>query len=130
MEEMILGVSKGNARTPLTRKLRLDNDEAPAMDEREYLSILGKVSFEASSTRPDLSWAHSWLSSGSKTRTFQMKQEAEHTLRYMRSTTGWGLLYHSGEDALKLTMYVDASYSQGEHYCSGWVAVEGKVAES
>ena len=59
-----------------------------------------------------------------------MKQEAERTLRYMRSTAGWGLLYHGGEGALKLTMYVDTSYSKGEHCCSGWVAVLGGAAIS
>ena len=96
MEETILGVSKGNAPTPLTPKLRLDDDEAPTMDEREYSTIVGKVSYNA---RPDLSWAHSWLSSGSKMHTLEMKQEAERTLRYMRSTTGWGLLYHGGKNA-------------------------------
>ena len=100
------------------------------MDETSYLSLAGKISYAACSTRPDLSWPYSWISSGNKQRTFQMVQEAERCLRYMKSTPSLGLLYQGGETNLKLTMYVDASYRQGEHCNTGYVAVLGGAAVS
>ena len=123
-------LSPGSTRTPLTPQLRLDTDTTPAMGETEYLSVVGKVSYAAVSTRPDLSWAHSWLSSGVRKRSLQYVQEAGKTLHYMRATASQGLLYSGGEDNLHLVMYVDASYKRGEHCHTGWVAVLGGAAVS
>ena len=131
--EATAATSKGHARTPLTPKLQGDpysGSDLPAMDETSYLSLAGKISYAACSTRPDLSWPYSWISSGNKQRTFQMVQEAERCLRYMKSTPSLGLLYQGGETNLKLTMYVDASYRQGEHCNTGYVAVLGGAAVS
>ena len=131
--EATAGISKGHARSPLTPKLQedpLSDQDSPAMDETSYLSLAGKISYAACSTRPDLAWPYSWISSGNKQRTFQMVQEAERCLRYMKCTPSLGLLYQGGETNLKLTMYVDASYRQGEHCNTGYVAVLGGAAVS
>ena len=48
----------------------------------------------------------------------------------MRSTATYGLLYQGGEAALKLTMYVDASYRSEEYCPCGYVAVLGGAAVS
>ena len=93
------------------------------MGETEYSSIVGKVSYAAVGTRPDLSWAHSWLSSGVRMRSLHYVQEAGKTLHYMRVTASQGLLCSRGEDGLHIVMYVDASYKRGEHCHTGWVAV-------
>ena len=89
------------------------------MGETENLSVLGKVAYAAVSTRPDVSWAHYWLSSGVRKRPLQYVQEAGKTLLYMRATASQGLLHSGGEDNLHLVMYIDATYKQGEHCHTG-----------
>ena len=77
----------GSAHTPLTFNLRLDHDASPAaVDRTTYLSKVGRVSYASAGAHPDLTFPHSWLSSGNQQRTLQFDQEAERMLRYMRET--------------------------------------------
>ena len=47
---------------------------------------------------------------------------------YMKGTSGLGLLYHGGGEALKLEVFSDASYQAGERGQTGWVATLGGAA--
>ena len=81
-------------------------------------------------TRPDLTFTHSWLSSGNQQRTLQFDQEAERTLRYMRDTQYIGLMYHGGEEALVLRGYCDAGVTLYEQCTTGCVTLPSVAQQS
>ena len=70
IQETTEGLQGGTVRTPLTDRLRLEPNAPPYKTVTEYLSRVGKISFAAHSTRPDLAWAHSWLARGNTQHTF------------------------------------------------------------
>ena len=128
IQETTEGTHSGTVRTPLTDRLRLDPNASSYKTVTKYLSIVGKISYAAHSTRPDLAWAHSWLARGNTQHTFQMFQEAERAMIYMKGTAGLGLLYQGGEQALRLEVFSDASYQAGERGQTGWIATLGGAA--
>ena len=129
VEQSTAAVGDGSAVTPLTFGLRLDaEDVTPAEQQTTYLSKVGKLSYAATCTRPDLSFAHSWLAGGNDLRTLQYSQELERTLRYMKDTSQFGLLFEGGETGLQLQAYCDAGVQLHNYCTTGFVITFGGAA--
>ena len=129
LEQVSAAVGDGCAITPLTHGLRIDSDDTTyAEGQTSYLSKVGRISYAAGGTRPDLAFAHSWLAGGNQIRTLQYSQELERTMRYMKDTATFGLLYQGGEEQLVLQAYCDAGVELHNHCTTGFVVTFGGAA--
>ena len=62
---------------------------------KAYQSLVGRLTWLSTNTRPDLSTAVSFLSSYSSCPAQQHLEAALYVVRYLRSTTSQGIAYHS-----------------------------------
>ena len=129
VEQATAAVGGGSAVTPLTFCLRIDADDVtPAVPQTPYLSAVGKLSYASIGTRPDVTFALSWLAGGNNSRTLQYSQELERTLRYLKETSQFGLLYQGGEQALQLRAYCDAGVQLYNYCTTGFMITFGGAA--
>ena len=86
-------------KTPMETKLVLtkpDNDEISGV--LEYQSLVGSLMNAMLGTRPDLSYAVSTLSKFNPEPAEEHQAAAKSTLRYLKETKGYGLLYEGETD--------------------------------
>ena len=81
------------------------------IDQTEFRSIIGKFNYLASTTRPDLSYAVSYLSQFIQCPHAEHTAAAEDVLRYLAGTPSLGLTFRRRPD-MKLVGYVDADWAQ------------------
>ena len=108
------------ARTPLPTNYndKQSNDEEPASSEpcdAPFGSLVGKLLYAATCTRPDIATAVSMLCSHMKSPTKVQWQAAKHVLRYLKATATVVIQY-TGKDAY-LSAYSDASYATDPIKC-------------
>jgi len=96
--------------TPIDLKHILDNDEERVTtDKGQYQRLVGKLIYLAH-TRPDIAYAVSVVSQFMHNPKDSHLQAVYRLLRYLKSTTGKGILYKKHEN-LKLECYTDADYA-------------------
>ena len=79
-----------------TPSATVDKDDQAFVRRREaYQSLVGRLTWLATNTRPDLSTAVSFLASYSSCPAPQHLEAALYVVRYLRSTTSQGIAYHS-----------------------------------
>lgn len=91
-----------------------------------YHSLVGSLQWLAHTTRPDISYAVSQLSSFSAAWTIDHWTKAEHVLRYLRHTQHQGIQYNSPDKTV--TLYSDSDFSQcptTRRSVTGYVAAMG-----
>lgn len=101
------------APTPLPLKIDEYCAEAlkPYEDIREYQSIVGSLIYISTSTRPDISYAVSYLSKKLHKPSKQHYQLAKRVLRYLKGTIKLCLIFKV-EEKVNLEVYCDASYAE------------------
>lgn len=90
---------------PLNHKLRII-DSPPYPDPTHYRSLVGKLNF-LTHTRPDLSYSIQSLSQHMQSPTYAHFEALSHTLGYLSTTMGQGILL-SSSDQLTLQAYSDS----------------------
>ena len=79
-----------------TQPATIDKEDQAFVRRREaYQSLVGRLTWLSTNTRPDLSTAVSFLSSYSSCPAQQHLEAALYVVRYLRSTTSQGIAYHS-----------------------------------
>jgi hypothetical protein len=79
-----------------TLSATVDEDDQAFVRRREaYQSLVGRLTWLSTNTRPDLSTAVSFLASYSSCPAQQHLEAALYVVRYLRSTTSQGIPYHS-----------------------------------
>lgn len=88
--------------TPYRSGLPIDSLPSPAPDDPDlkrrtkvYQGIVGSINWLAQCTRPDVSPALTFLASYSNAPSAQHYQAAIHVLKYLYSTSDYGISYHS-----------------------------------
>ena len=78
----------------------------------EYQSMIGSILYAALTTRPDIAFAVSELSRFNSCPTRLHYKAARHTIRYLATTSNWGLQFKADCDPtlLKPEIWVDASW--------------------
>lgn len=95
--------------TPLPLQLKLHSNDSPLYsDPTQYRSLVGKLNF-LTHIRPDLSFAVQVLSQYMQQPTELHFQALRHTLNYVYSTSGQGILLQ-GSNALHLHAYSDSDW--------------------
>ena len=134
LEKVLERFNMGNAKpvtTPLSSHFKLTAKQCPTSDvEKEqmqevpYASAVGSVMYAMVCTRPDLAYAVSMVSR------FMANPGKEHwsamkwILRYIRGTTGVGILYSRDASAGQLVGYADSDYSgdlDGRRSTTGYI---------
>ena len=78
----------------------IDEDDKYFVKRREaYQSLVGRLTWLATNTRPDISTAVSFLASYNSCPNKQHYEAALYVVRYLRSTVSQGIAYHSSESA-------------------------------
>ncbi|XP_062104486.1 secreted RxLR effector protein 161-like [Humulus lupulus] len=103
---------------PLAGHFILSSEQSPKddmskrkMEEIPYAKAIGSVMYAMISTRPDIAYVVSTLSR------FMSNPGEDHwkglkwLLRYLKTTSDYGLKFEKGGDDLKLEGYVDADYA-------------------
>lgn len=122
------------AKSPLPSKTILvpgSEEEIRAAADLPYHSLVGSLQWLAHTTRPDISYAVSQLSSFSAAWTIDHWTKAKHVLRYLRYTQHQGIQYDSPDK--RAVMYSDSDFSQcstTRRSVTGYVATMGGGAVS
>lgn len=106
-------------------------DEIAAAAELPYQSLVGSLQWIAHTTRPDIAYAVSQLSSFNASWTIDHWTKAKHVLRYLRFTQHHGIRYDSANKTL--SMFSDSDFSQcpsTRRSITGYVATMGGGAVS
>lgn len=99
-----------NAVTPLPLNVKLTMNEGDLFGNAElYRSLVGKLNF-LTNTRPDLSYYVQVLSQFLQSPGDQHYQALLHTLRYLKHTTGQGILLKAS-DTLTLQAFSDSDWT-------------------
>ena len=95
--------------TPLPLNLKLSSDDSPRYSDPElYRSLVGKLNF-LTNTRPDLAYSVQTLSQFMHHPTISHHQALQHTLHYVHSTAGQGIMLKAGTQ-LTLHAYSDSDW--------------------
>jgi hypothetical protein len=103
--------------TPMDSASRLRAVEPGTMnsspcDQQHYQSIVGSIMYAMQGTRPDFAYTMSALSRFNANPTTTHKGAAKRALRYMRSTTDYGITYDEQQvQDLVLTGYADSDWA-------------------
>ena len=96
--------------TPLPQNLKLHQDEGELYSEPSYYrKMVGKLNF-LTHTRPDLAYTVQHLSQFMQTPRLPHINALHHTLRYVASTSGQGILIQ-GSDKLTLQAFSDSDWA-------------------
>lgn len=109
----------GKFTTPSDSNLFVIDDTSPALSEsksKAFHSVMAKVLYLATKTRPDLLTEISFLSSRVTACTEQDWAKLRRMVSYLSVTKHYGLFYHHNRPAA-ITAYVDASF--GTHMYDG-----------
>ena len=97
----------------------------------EYQSMIGSLMYAVIGTRPDLAHTVTVLSQFSSSPNQIYLQAAKRTLRYLKGTMDWKLLYPKAQnDSIGLMCYSDASYGSSlddRRSYSGYIILLGGV---
>jgi len=102
------GINYNPSVTPYRSGCPIDAIESATIDEEDtdfvrrretYQSLVGRLTWLAMCTRPDLATAVSFLASYSSCPAKQHLEAALYVVRYLRSTTSQGIAYHSSASA-------------------------------
>lgn len=89
------------AHTPLPSGLELSSksteDGGETMEKRPYQQLIGSLLYLENTTRPDISYAVSYLLRFMSNPTTNMWTSAKYVLRYLKGTSGYGLRYPKDE---------------------------------
>ena len=103
--------------TPLEPSVKLTLKDSPVddigkarMEQFPYRQVVGKLMYLAVCTRPDICQAVSELSRFNNNPGMRHWEGAQRVLRYLKGTSGVGLLYSHGESS-DIWGYVDASHT-------------------
>ena len=95
---------------PMESKLRLTKDEqGEPVNATNYRKLVGSLRYLVH-TRPDLNFSIGVVSRYMQNPKQSHYAAIKHILRYVKGTTGYGLMYHRGGDGM-LVGYSDSSYS-------------------
>lgn len=95
--------------TPLTKGYQLEDTEE-IVTNLPYRQLIGTVMFVATLTRPDISYATSYLSQYLDRPTKSLWIQAKRVLRYLKGTMNIGLLYKKSKTTL-IETYSDADWA-------------------
>ncbi|GAB5371106.1 hypothetical protein AAMO2058_001551200 [Amorphochlora amoebiformis] len=96
--------------TPMAPSVKLTKDEeGPGVDQEKYRSIIGKIAYLATCTRPDLAYTVSKLSRYLNDPKRSHMLAVEYALRYIKRTLHYGLRFTNAGTDMK--MYVDADHA-------------------
>mmetsp|Transcript_1257 Transcript_1257/g.2126 ORF Transcript_1257/g.2126 Transcript_1257/m.2126 type:complete len:203 (+) Transcript_1257:2168-2776(+) len=96
--------------TPMAPSVRITKDEeGPGSDQERYRSIVGKIAYLATCTRPDLAYTVSKLSRYLNNPKRSHMLAVMYALRYIKRTSDYGLRFPQGETTME--MYVDADHA-------------------
>lgn len=116
------------AGTPLESK-EIAGDDSPLPDSTPYKSLIGKLLYASSCTRPDITMAVSHLSRFMAKPQVKHWDQAKRILRYLKGTAHYGLTYGAA-GSVTPEFFQDASYADEEGALSrtGLVAMLGGAA--
>lgn len=104
--------------TPIIKKGKEDENEdknkkGEINTDIPYQQLIGSLMYLSVCTRPDISYAISYLSQFNKNPTNEMWQQAKRVLRYLKGTKEKGLLYKKSEnsDVIVFTGFIDADWA-------------------
>lgn len=91
-------------------------DESPELSQAKkqlYQQLIGALMYAALGTRPDISFALQLLSRSLASPTIMHLTAAQHVLRYLKTTSTYGIVYLKGKqgDGDELLVYCDADYA-------------------
>ena len=114
--------------TPMESKDIAGNSD-PLPDSKPYKSLIGKLLYASSCTRPDITMAVSHLSRFLAKPQVKHWDQAKRVLRYLKGTSNLGLTYGKSRD-IKPIFFQDASYADEDGALSrtGFVALLGGAA--
>lgn len=97
---------------PMEHKVTLDKDEGGiTVDPTEYRSIVGGLRY-LTNTRPDISFAVGVMSRYMEAPTTKHLQLVKGILRYIKGTTGFGLIYGRSKGELNIMGYSDSDLAR------------------
>ena len=116
------------ASTPLESK-DIAGDDTPLSDPSQYQSLIGKLLYASSCTRPDITMAISHLSRFMAKPQVKHFDQAKRVLRYLKGTAHFSLCYSSGGQITPI-FYQDASYADedGARSRTGFVVIMAGAA--
>lgn len=98
-------------RTPLEPNVKLSSAKGETNEEKlPYQQLIGTLMYLSVTTRPDISFAVSYLSQFNISHTQEHWSAAKRILRYLKGTMDLGLVYSKVENC-KLVGYVDADWA-------------------
>ncbi|CAL8134718.1 unnamed protein product [Orchesella dallaii] len=101
---------------PMAAGLQLETAEKCAGNAYEYQNLIGSLLFISRVTRPDISYAVSYLSRFLTSYDEQHWNAAKNILRYLKNTKHMGILYKaSNSDGNALVGYSDADYASDKN---------------
>lgn len=89
-----------------------DKEDCGKIDGKEYRSVVGKLNYLASTTRPDLTFSVSYLSQFNQCPHPEHMSAVQTVLRYLAGTSDRGIKYSSEKVDTKLIGFVDADWAQ------------------
>lgn len=97
-------------KTPIEPNLHLERGSSEPTD-KPYRELIGSLMFLTLGTRPDLSFATSYLSRYQEGATEEHFNYLKRVLRYLRGTSELKLVYKSNENSQPISSYVDSDYA-------------------
>ena len=102
-------VDGNESKYPACANLMHESENHDVVDEKDYLSLVMKIMFIATRSRPDILFATVTLASRSTTHLAVDYDRLIKILRYLNGTRDKGLRYHNA-GKIKLRMFVDAGF--------------------
>lgn len=96
-------------KTPMVRGFQVDLSEE--IIDVPYRELIGSLMFISTSTRPDITYATSYLSQFLDKPAKSAWKEAKRVLRYLNMTKTYGLNYTKNSDVVKVKTYSDADWT-------------------
>ena len=115
-------------KTPSDPNVILGLEGGNSVDNTEYRSIIGSLFHIANCSRPDLSFAVSYVSRFQTKPTNLELTAAKRVLQYLNATKDEGLYYEKSDlNEFTIKVYVDASFApNGGKSTSGWIVFLNK----
>lgn len=102
------------ARTPMETNLKIEQPSEDNIIDVPYRELIGSLIYISSSTRPDLTYAVSYLSRYLDKPNEQTWKAGKRILRYLNATKERGLTFKKSDDT-KLYAYSDADWAADHH---------------
>ncbi len=126
--ENFLGSFSRRAKTPIQKGAdltpRTSEEEALDSEKYPYRRVVGKILYIANMSRPDIANAASELGKSCGEPTMRHWRALQHVLRYLHSTTEYGILYPRTVSNPKLVGYCDADFAgdtSSRKSCTGYI---------